>query len=61
MKSDEATAFPVMIEAIRRVRGHGMKTALLTNNWFTDELKTKTLLPLDQSLFDVVRYFWLWS
>ncbi|XP_005102670.1 acyl-CoA dehydrogenase family member 10 isoform X2 [Aplysia californica] len=53
-KSEEGHAFPVMVNAVRGVKAHGMKTALLTNNWFVDELKTKTLLPVDQSLFDVV-------
>ncbi|CAG5125094.1 unnamed protein product, partial [Candidula unifasciata] len=45
---------PVMIDAIKCVRAEGLKTALLTNNWFTDELKTVTKLPVDRSLFDVV-------
>lgn len=45
---------PVVIDAIKCVRAEGLKTALLTNNWFIDEQKAKTVLPVDKSLFDVV-------
>ena len=27
---------PVMLEAVRRIREHGLKTAALTNNWLVD-------------------------
>ena len=50
----QVEAFPEMLEAIQCVRSYGLKTALLTNNWFVDENKTETLLPVDTSLFDVV-------
>lgn len=51
---DHVEAFPDMVEAIQCLRAHGYKTALLTNNWFVDEAKKETLLPLDTSLFDVI-------
>ena len=54
LSSNQFEAFPEMLEAIRCLRAYGLKTALLTNNWFVDENKTKTLLPVDSSLFDVV-------
>ncbi|RUS85487.1 hypothetical protein EGW08_006763 [Elysia chlorotica] len=51
---EKVEAFPEMIEAIQCLRSYGLKTALLTNNWFVDEKKTKSLLPVDTSMFDVV-------
>jgi acyl-CoA dehydrogenase family protein 10 len=47
-------AYPVMVDAVRCVQAEGLKTALLTNNWFTDEQKSASLLPVDTSIFDVV-------
>lgn len=49
--------FPEMVAAIKTIKSEGLKTALLTNNWFTDEQKTQSLIPLDTALFDVVRHF----
>ena len=46
--------FLEMVDAVKCVRAEGLKTALLTNNWFTDEQKSASLVPLDTSLFDVV-------
>ena len=46
--------FPEMVDAVKCVRAEGLKTALLTNNWFTDEQKSVSLVPMDTSLFDVV-------
>ncbi|XP_059139212.1 acyl-CoA dehydrogenase family member 10-like isoform X4 [Physella acuta] len=54
MTLGNSQAYPCMVEAIKCVRGEGIKTALLTNNWFTDEQKTQTCCPVDKSLFDVV-------
>ncbi|GFO38402.1 acyl-CoA dehydrogenase family, member 10 [Plakobranchus ocellatus] len=51
---DNAKPYPEMITAIKCVRAHGLKTALLTNNCFVDEGKSETLMPLDRCLFDVV-------
>ena len=50
--------FPQMVDAVKCVRAEGLKTALLTNNWFNAG-PDKTFLPLDLSLFDVVS--WLLS
>jgi putative hydrolase of the HAD superfamily len=45
---------PEMIEAIERIREHGMRTAALTNNW-TDEQRRSTPHGLHgMSIFDVV-------
>ena len=46
--------FPQMIDAVKSVRAEGMKTALLTNNWFNLNSK-QSYIPLDLSMFDVVR------
>ncbi|XP_076453379.1 acyl-CoA dehydrogenase family member 10-like [Babylonia areolata] len=46
--------FPEMVDAIQCVRAEGLKTALLTNNWYTDEAKSESLVPFSQALFDVV-------
>ena len=35
--ADYATIRPQMLEAVRRIRAHGMKTAALTNNWLMEE------------------------
>ncbi|ESO97447.1 hypothetical protein LOTGIDRAFT_115099 [Lottia gigantea] len=43
-----------MLDAIRCIRAEGVKTALLTNNWFTNSTKTQSLVPLDKSLFNVI-------
>ena len=45
--------FPQMIDAVRCVRAEGLKTALLTNNWFNAG-EHQTFIPIDLSLFDVV-------
>ncbi|XP_060605115.1 acyl-CoA dehydrogenase family member 10-like isoform X1 [Ruditapes philippinarum] len=47
------TPFPQMIDAIKCVRAEGLKTALLTNNWFNLDSQ-QTYIPLDLSMFDVV-------
>jgi putative hydrolase of the HAD superfamily len=46
-------ASEVMVDAVRRVRGAGYRTALLTNNAREWEPTWRTLLPFDE-LFDVV-------
>ena len=51
-------SYPDMIESVNRIRESGLKTALLTNNWYSDEAEMSgnqtvidtTLAPL----FDVV-------
>ena len=45
--------FPQMIDAVKCVKAEGLKTALLTNNWFNAG-NHKTFIPIDLSLFDVV-------
>ena len=35
--ADYVVARPRMLEAVRRIRAHGIKTAALTNNWLMDE------------------------
>ena len=44
--------YPEMIDAVQCLRAEGIKTAVLTNNWFLS--KNQSLLPLDRSLFNVV-------
>ena len=45
--------FPQMIDAVKCVKAEGLKTALLTNNWFNAG-NHQTFIPIDLSLFDVV-------
>ena len=45
--------YPQMVNAVKCVRAEGLKTALLTNNWFHTANK-QTYIPVDLSLFDVV-------
>ncbi len=47
--------YPNMIDAIKCIRAEGVKTALLTNNYFIDG--SKSFMPLEKDLFNVVRYF----
>ncbi|XP_050408394.1 acyl-CoA dehydrogenase family member 10 isoform X1 [Patella vulgata] len=46
--------YPQITDAVKCIRAEGLKTALLTNNWFTNNSKTESLVPVDRSLFDVV-------
>lgn len=46
------TPCPEMIDAVQCLRAEGIKTALLTNNFY---LPSGLYLPVDTSLFDVVR------
>ncbi|XP_071094392.1 acyl-CoA dehydrogenase family member 10-like isoform X1 [Haliotis cracherodii] len=46
------TAYPQIVDAIRCIRAEGIKTALLTNNWFIN--RAESLVPVDRSLFDVI-------
>ena len=41
-----------LIDAIKCIRVEGIKTALLTNNWFVEG--DRSHCPVDKSLFDVV-------
>ena len=36
---------PQMLEAVRRIRAHGLRTAALTNNWIVEEDGTDGLKP----------------
>lgn len=47
-----AKPFPVMMEAITQVRAKGLKTAVLSNNFYLSS--GKSFLPLDRTQFDVV-------
>ncbi|XP_064612305.1 acyl-CoA dehydrogenase family member 10-like [Liolophura sinensis] len=40
-----------MVQAIEKIRSHGYKTALLTNNW---KMQDETNIPVDRDLFDVI-------
>ena len=42
-----------MIDVVKCIRAEGLKTALLTNNWFNAG-QNRTFIPIDLSLFDVV-------
>ncbi|XP_014664040.1 PREDICTED: acyl-CoA dehydrogenase family member 10-like isoform X2 [Priapulus caudatus] len=46
------TPYPQIIDAIQCIRAEGLKTALLTNNWFIRG--KESFCPVDMSLFDVV-------
>lgn len=37
--AEAAVPHPAMIEAIRRIRAHGLRVAALTNNWVTSEVR----------------------
>lgn len=60
-----AETHPAMMEAIQCIRAEGLKTAVLSNNFFLSD--GNTYLPLDRSLFDVVsfsltlRRYWVWT
>nr|XP_051682775.1 acyl-CoA dehydrogenase family member 10 isoform X3 [Oryctolagus cuniculus] len=47
-----AKQFPVMTEAITRIRARGLQTAVLSNNFYLPD--GKSFFPLDRSQFDVV-------
>ncbi|XP_052813055.1 acyl-CoA dehydrogenase family member 10-like [Mya arenaria] len=46
-------AYPQMIDAVQCVRAEGLKTALLTNNWFNIN-NEDSYIPVDLAMFDVV-------
>jgi epoxide hydrolase-like predicted phosphatase len=43
-----------MIHAVDALKASGLKVALLTNNWFTDDAQTKSLVLVEANKFDVV-------
>ncbi|KAF6080364.1 hypothetical protein HJG60_000163 [Phyllostomus discolor] len=47
-----AKPFPVMTEAITQIRAKGLKTAVLSNNFYLSD--GQSFLPLDRKQFDVV-------
>ena len=47
-----AKQFPVMTEAITQIRAKGLKTAVLSNNFYLSD--GQSFLPLDRKQFDVV-------
>nr|XP_014714149.2 acyl-CoA dehydrogenase family member 10 isoform X1 [Equus asinus]XP_044631804.1 acyl-CoA dehydrogenase family member 10 isoform X1 [Equus asinus] len=47
-----AKQFPVMTEAITQIRAKGLRTAVLSNNFYLPD--GKSFLPLDRKQFDVV-------
>lgn len=47
-----AKQFPVMTEAIARIRARGLQTAVLSNNFYLPD--GKSFFPLDRNQFDVV-------
>jgi len=44
--------YPEVLTAIQCIRAEGLKTALITNNWWLE--KGKTFCPVDKKYFDVV-------
>lgn len=46
------TPYPEMLSVIKQLRQKGFKTALLTNNFYSDN--GESCMPLDKDLFDVV-------
>ncbi|XP_071093872.1 acyl-CoA dehydrogenase family member 10-like [Haliotis cracherodii] len=47
--------YPVIVDAVHCLKAEGYKLALLTNNWFVDDINTgTTALAMDMSLFDVI-------
>ena len=51
----EDSAYDPVKEAIKCLRVDGVKTALLTNNWMISRKFGTHPLPVDRTLFDVVR------
>jgi epoxide hydrolase-like predicted phosphatase len=49
--ADDTQVRPAVIAAIRRIRQRGVSTAALTNNWFSDDQRTKMDVLRDE--FDV--------
>ena len=47
--------YPEVLTAIQCIRAEGLKTALITNNWWLEE--GRSFLPVDKKYFDVVRNF----
>ena len=47
-----------MIETVKKIRENGLKTAVLTNNFYFDSKKEDSTIFIDQTLFDEVLYFW---
>lgn len=50
--SEMITPHPDVLTAIQCIRAEGLKTALITNNWWLE--KGKTFCPVDKKYFDVV-------
>ena len=51
-----AKQFPVMTEAVTQIRAEGLKTAVLSNNFYLSD--GQSFLPLDRKQFDVVSLKW---
>lgn len=49
-----AIPFPEMIDALKCIRAEGIKTALLTNNYYLSP--NNSYCPIDRSLFDAVGF-----
>lgn len=45
---------PVMTEAVKGIRARGLKTAVLTNNFYLES--GESFLPIDRKQFDVVSF-----
>jgi len=45
---------PIMWQAARSLKANGTKMAVLSNNFFIDRSRSKTILPIDTTLFDLV-------
>jgi len=50
--SEMITPHPDVLTAIQCIKAEGLKTALITNNWWLE--KGKTFCPVDKKYFDVV-------
>ena len=55
--------YPDMINAVHSLRESGLKTALLTNNWYNDDIELATNQTVVSKylgpLFDVVSICWV--
>lgn len=49
-----ASTDEAIVGALKKLKECGFKVALLTNNGWVDDSKTKSMVPIDISYFDVV-------
>lgn len=44
----------IVLDAVKALKIKGYKTAVLTNNFFLDPTRSRSVLPIDTSMFDLV-------